>query len=65
MPMSVDGPLLCVITKAYHLNVFLSLANLNIQEIVKHSNSRRCKRVGADSLVVSALTYSTTVLMAT
>ncbi len=36
-----DGPLLCVVTKAYHLHVFLSLANLNIQKSLKCSNKRR------------------------
>ncbi len=40
---TVDGPLLCVFTKAYYLQVFLSLANLNIQKSLKHSNTRRGK----------------------
>ncbi len=40
MIRTVDGPLLSVITKAYHLHVFLSLANLNIQKSLKHSNTR-------------------------
>ncbi len=37
---TVDGPLLCVVTKAYHLHVFLSLANLNIEKSLKYSNKR-------------------------
>ncbi len=40
---TVDGPLLRFIKKAYHLHVFLSLANLNIQKSLKHSNTRRGK----------------------
>ncbi len=40
---TVEGPLLLVVTKAYHLHVFLSLANLNIQKSLKHSNTRRGK----------------------
>ncbi len=40
---TVDGPLLCIVTKAYQLHVFLSLANLNIQKSLKHSNTRRGK----------------------
>ncbi len=43
MLRTVDGPLLRVVTKAYHLHVFLSLANLNIQKSLKHSNTRRGK----------------------
>ncbi len=30
--LRTDGPLLRVVTKAYHLHLFLSLANLNIQK---------------------------------
>ncbi len=33
--------MLRVVTKADHLHVFLSLANLNIQKSLKHSNTRR------------------------
>ncbi len=40
---TVDGPLLRFIKKAYHLHVFLSLANLNIQKSLKHSKTRRGK----------------------
>ncbi len=40
---TVDGPLLRVVTTAYHLHVFLSPANLNIQKSLKHSNKRRGK----------------------
>ncbi len=40
---TVDGPLLCIVTKAYHLHVFLSLGNLNIQKSLKHSN-KRCEK---------------------
>ncbi len=43
MLRTVDGPLLRVVTKAYHLHMFLSLANLNIQKSLKHSNTRRGK----------------------
>ncbi len=43
MHRTVDGPLLRVVTKANHWHVFLSLANLNIQKILKHSNIRRGK----------------------
>ncbi len=39
MLRTVDGPLLRVVTKAYHLHMFLSLANLNIQKSLKHSNT--------------------------
>ncbi len=39
MLRTVDGPLLRVVTKAYHLHVFFSLANLNIQKSLKHSNN--------------------------
>ncbi len=38
-----DWPLLCVVTKAYHLQVFFSLANLKILKSLKHSNKRRGK----------------------
>ncbi len=41
MLRTVDGPLLHVVTKAYHLH--LSLANLKIQKSLKHSNTRRGK----------------------
>ncbi len=34
-------PLLSVVTKAFHLHVFLSLANWNIQKNLKHSNKTR------------------------
>ncbi len=37
---TVDGPLLRVVVKAYHLHVFFSLANLNIDRSLKHSNAR-------------------------
>ncbi len=37
---TVDGPLQRVVAKAYHLHVFLSLANLYIQKSLKHSNTR-------------------------
>ncbi len=40
---TVDGPLLHIVMKAYHLHVFLSLANLNMQNSLKHSNIRRGK----------------------
>ncbi len=40
---TVDGPLLHIVTKAYQLHVFLSLANLNIQKSLKHSNTRSGK----------------------
>ncbi len=40
MIRTVDGPLLNVVTKAYHLHVFLSLSSLNIQTSLKHSNTR-------------------------
>ncbi len=40
---TVDGPLLHVVTTAYHLHLFLSLANLNIQKSLKLSNKRREK----------------------
>ncbi len=40
---TVDGPLLCIVTKACHLHVFLSLGNLNIQKSLKHSN-KRCEK---------------------
>ncbi len=35
--------MLCAITKAYPLHVFLSLAHLNIQNSLKHLNARRGK----------------------
>ncbi len=38
---TVDDPLLYVITKASHLHMFLSLANLNIQKVLKHSSTRQ------------------------
>ncbi len=40
---TVDRPLLRIVTKAYHLHVFLSLANLKIQKNLKHSNARSRK----------------------
>ncbi len=40
---TVDGPLLHVVTKDYHLHVFLSLSNLNIKKSLKHSNTSRGK----------------------
>ncbi len=40
---TVDRPLLRVVMKAYHLHMFLSLGNLNIQKSLKHSNTRRVK----------------------
>ncbi len=40
---TADGPLLRVVTKAYHLHMFLSLANLNIQKSLKHSDTR-CRK---------------------
>ncbi len=42
MLRTVDGPLLHIITKAYNLHMFLSLANLKIHKILKNS-STRCK----------------------
>ncbi len=41
---TVGRPMLYVVTKAYQLHVFLSRANLNFQESLKHS-STGCKRV--------------------
>ncbi len=43
MLRTIDGPLLCIFMKAYHLHVFLSIANLKIQKSLKHSNTRRGK----------------------
>ncbi len=43
MLWTVDRPLLLVVTMAYHLHKFFSLANLNIQKSLKHSNTRRVK----------------------
>ncbi len=37
---TVDGPLLCVVKKTYHLHMFLNHANL---KSLKHSNARRGK----------------------
>ncbi len=37
------GPLLRIIKKVNNLQVFLSLADLNIQKSLKHSNTRRAK----------------------
>ncbi len=39
MLRTVDGPLLRVVMTAYNLHVFFSLANLNIQKSLKHSNN--------------------------
>ncbi len=50
MLRTVDGPLLRVLTKPYY-HVFLSLANLNIQKILKHSNTRRRKAEPSSLLV--------------
>ncbi len=54
----VDGKLLRVVTRAYHLHVFLSLANLNIQKSLKHSNKRRGKAQISIRAVFSAYTES-------
>ncbi len=37
---TVDGPLLHVIMTTYNFHMFFSLVNLNIQKILKHSNTR-------------------------
>ncbi len=39
-----DQSLLRVVTKVYHLHVFLNLASLNLQAILKHSSSRSSER---------------------
>ncbi len=40
---TVDDEPLCVVTKAYHLRVFLSLANLNIQKEFKAFKQKKRK----------------------
>ncbi len=62
---TVDGPLLHVVTKAYHLHVFLSLANLNIQNSLKHSgpgNPSYGPRYGTSSQSADAFSYICKVL---
>ncbi len=39
-----DQSLLRVVTKVYHLHVFLNLASLNLKAILKHSSSRSSER---------------------
>ncbi len=42
--ISPIGPLLCVITKGYHLHMFICLANLKVWLFLTHSSAKRCAR---------------------